>query len=137
MKIPTCGYTRLMARYRYFNCLDALPDPSGPLSVLVSPEAIKDVNEAVRTATHAKPRGAYARFTPKQQAVIGEYTSLHDDQVAIRHFLKLLEVEWKVSSVQTWKGMSNSEISCKYLSCTANGKVARGLAKGSTLFPSS
>ncbi len=34
--------------YRYFQTVDALPDTSGPLS---APAAIKDANEAVRSAT--------------------------------------------------------------------------------------
>ena len=45
----------------------------------------------------------YAKFTPKQQAAIGEYASLHGNQAAICHFSKKLGVEMKVTSVQTWK----------------------------------
>ena len=93
-----------MALYQYFQPLDGLPDPSGPLSASVSPAAIKDANEAVRSATRSKPRGKYAKFTPEQQAVIGEYASLDGNQAAIRHFSKKLGVEMKVTSVQTWKG---------------------------------
>ncbi len=37
--------------YRYFQTVDALPDTSGPLSASLSPAAIKDANEAVRSAT--------------------------------------------------------------------------------------
>ena len=43
------------------------------------------------------------KFTPEQQAAIGKYASLHSNQVAIRHFSKKLEVERKVTLVQTWK----------------------------------
>jgi len=43
------------------------------------------------------------KFTPEQQAAIGKYASLHSNQVAIRHFSKKLEVEMKVTLVQTWK----------------------------------
>ena len=64
---------KAMALYQYFQPLDGLPDPSGE----------------------------YAKFTPEQQAVIGEYDSLHGNQVAIRHFSKKLGVEMKVTSVQT------------------------------------
>ena len=62
-----------MALYQYFQPSDGLPDPSGPLSASVSPAVIKDANEAVRSATRSKPRGKYAKFTPKQQPAIGKY----------------------------------------------------------------
>ncbi len=78
--------------YRYFQTVDALPDTSGPLSASFSPAAIKDATEAVRSATRVtKPRGKYAKFTPEQQAAIGEYASLHGNQVAIRRVSKQLE----------------------------------------------
>ncbi len=65
--------------------MDALPDTSGPLSASLSPAAIKDANEAVRSATRVtKPR---AKFTPGQQAAIA---SLHGNQAAIRHVSKQL-----------------------------------------------
>ncbi len=77
--------------YRYFQTVDALPDTSRPLSASLSPAAIKDPNEAVRSATRVtKPRGKYAKFTPEQQAAIGEYASLHSNQAAIRRVLKQL-----------------------------------------------
>ena len=70
-----------MALCRYFKPLDAgaVPDPSRPLSAHVSPGAIKDANEAVRNASQgsSKLRGKYAKFTPEQNASIGEYASLH------------------------------------------------------------
>ena len=66
---------------RYFKPLDAgtVPDPSRRLSAHVSPEAIKDANEAVRNASQgsSKLRGKYAKFTPEQNASICEYASLH------------------------------------------------------------
>ncbi len=74
--------------HRYFQTVDALPDTSGPLSASLSPAAIKDANEAVRSATRVtKPR---AKFTPEQQAAIDEYASLHGNQAAIRHVSKQL-----------------------------------------------
>ncbi len=57
--------------YRYFQTVDALPDTSGPLSASLSPAAIKDVNEAVRSATRVtKPRGKnmpYLRPSSRQR----------------------------------------------------------------------
>ena len=40
---------KTMALYQYFQPSDSLPDPSGPLSTSISPAAIKDANEAVRS----------------------------------------------------------------------------------------
>ena len=37
-----------MALYRYFQPLNALPDPSGLLPAHVNPAALKDGNETVR-----------------------------------------------------------------------------------------
>ena len=62
--------------------LDGFPDPSVLLSLSVSPAVIKDANEAVTSPTRSKPRGKYAKFTPEQQAAIGEYGSLYCKQVA-------------------------------------------------------
>lgn len=55
--IPTRGSgDKAMALYQYFQPSDDLPDSSGPLSASVSPAAIIDANEAVRSATQSKPR---------------------------------------------------------------------------------
>ena len=51
--------------------------------------------------------------TPKQQAAIGEYASLHGNQAAIHHFPKTFGVEMKITSVQTLKGKYLAEISRK------------------------
>ena len=68
--------------------------PSGALSSAVSPAAIKDANEAVKSALTppSKSRGAYAKYTPEQQATIGKYASLNDNKAAVRHFSKKLGV---------------------------------------------
>ena len=79
----------LMALYRYFVAAeDVLPRPSGTLSSSISPAAIKQANEAVKSALTpvSKARGAYSKYTPEQQAMMGEYASLHDNQAAVRHF---------------------------------------------------
>ena len=57
-----------------------------------------------------KQRGSYCKFTPDQQAVIGKYAAMHDNQAAIRHFSKDLEVELKTNSVQTWKRTYQAEV---------------------------
>ena len=81
-------------------------NPNGSLSASVSPAAIKEANEAVKSVTSegkSKRRGSYAKFSPEQQAAIGKYASLHGNQAAVRHFSKQLEVELKLTSVHTWK----------------------------------
>ena len=103
-----------MALYQYLQPLDTLPGPIGRLSSSISRSAIKDANKAVRSVTHATtPREGYAKFTPEQQAAIGEYASLQGNQAAIRHFTEQLGVELKVSSGQTWKGNYQAKISRK------------------------
>ena len=50
--ILTCGSgDTVISLYQYFQPSDGLPDPSGPLSVSVSPVAIKDANKAVTTTS--------------------------------------------------------------------------------------
>ena len=66
-----------IALHRYFNAVDILPAPNGALSSAISPAAIKDAIEAVRSALTlaSKTRGPYSRHTPKHQAMIDEYAS--------------------------------------------------------------
>lgn len=93
-----------------------LPDPNGALSASVSPAVIKEANEAVKSVTSerkGKRRGSYAKFTPEQQAAIGKYASLNGNKAAVRHYSKHLEVDLKVTSVQTWKTKYLSELNRK------------------------
>ena len=50
----------------------------------------------------------------EQHTAIGEYASLHGNQVAICHFTKQLGFELKFSLVQTWKGKYQAEISRRW-----------------------
>ena len=105
-----------MSLYRYFAKSSKLPDPNGELSASVSPAAIKEANEAVRSVTcerKSKRRGSYSKFSPEQQAEIGKYASLNGNQAAIRHFSKQLGIELKVTSVQTWKTKYVAELNRK------------------------
>jgi hypothetical protein len=103
-----------MALYKYFKPSGSLPDPRGQLSAVMSPEAIKEANEAVEKAATSrrkgKQRGSYAKFTPDQQAAIGKYAAVHGNQAAIQHFSKDLEVELKTNSVQSWKRKYQAEV---------------------------
>ena len=59
--------------------------PLGHLSSSVNPATIKAANEAVRESTLTptlKSRGTYAKYIPVQQAMIGEYASMHSNPVA-------------------------------------------------------
>lgn len=103
-----------MALYRYFKTADSvLPAPTGSLSTSISPAAIKDANEAVKSAVtpRSKSRGAYAKHTPEQQAAIGKYASMHGNKAAVRHFSKKLGVDVRESSVRTWKLKYRAEVS--------------------------
>ena len=65
--------------------------PTGSLSTSISPAAIKDANEAVKSAVtpRSKSRGAYAKHTPEQQAAIGKYASMHGNKAAVRHLTRV------------------------------------------------
>ena len=81
-----------MALYRYFKTADSvLPAPTGSLSTSISPAAIKDANEAVKSAVtpRSKSRGAYAKHTPEQQAAIGKYASMRGNKAAVRHLTRV------------------------------------------------
>ena len=115
-----CSFEVLtMSLYSYFakaSKQSQLPDPNGALSASVSPAVIKGANKAVMSESSekkSKRRGSYAKFSPEQQAAIGKYASLNGNQVVIRHFSKQLEVELKVTSVQTWKTKYLAKLSRK------------------------
>ena len=98
-----------MSSYSYFakaSKQPELPDPNGALSATVSPATITEANKAVKSVMcerKRKLRGSCTKFSPEQQAVIGKYASLNGNQAAILYFSKQLEVELKVTTVQTWK----------------------------------
>ena len=53
--------------------------------------ANEDVRESALTPT-SRSRGAYAKYTPVQQVMMGECASMHSNQVAVCHFSKKLGV---------------------------------------------
>ena len=77
-----------MVLYHYFKPADnIIPSPTVHLSSSISPATIKTASEAVRESAlipTSKSRGAYAKFTPAQQAKIGKYASMHGDLEAVR-----------------------------------------------------
>ena len=79
--------TVTVSLYSYFAEASKRSDLPNPNGSLVSPAAIKEANEAVKSVTSegkSKRRGSYAKFSPEQQAAIGKYASLHGNQAAIR-----------------------------------------------------
>ena len=94
----------------------SLPNPRGQLPAVMSPEVIKEANEAVEKAATSrrkgKQRGSYTKLTPDQLAAIEKYAAMHGNQAAIRHFSKDREVELK--TVQTWKRKYQVEVDCRW-----------------------
>ena len=50
-----------MALYKYFKPVSSLPDPRGQLSAVMSPEVIKEANEAVEKAATSGRKGQAER----------------------------------------------------------------------------
>ena len=90
-----------------------LPDPNGPLSAVVPPEAIQDDNDAYakafssRNHTREHPferkQGFYIRLTPVQQAQIAKHAFTFGNQAAIRRYAREFHTEIKDSAVSMWK----------------------------------
>ena len=100
-----------------------LPDPNGPLSAVVPPEAIRDANDAYsktcsplssRNHTRDRPmerkRGVYAKLTPVQQAQTAKHAFAFGNQAAIRRYAREFRSEIKDSSVSTWKAKYVAEM---------------------------
>ena len=67
--------------YHYFKSNSPLPSPNGPLSREVPAIAISEANKEVAKVLKdsedkdgVKRRGAYLKYTPKDKAMIGNYT---------------------------------------------------------------
>ena len=102
-----------MALYCYFKPADdVLPSPMRHISSSVSTAMVRAANVVVKEGAltpSLKSRGAYAIYTPTQQTKIGEYSLIHGNLAAVRHFLKELEAEIKESSVRIWKAKYRAE----------------------------
>ena len=102
-----------MALYQYFQPVDNLPDPKGPLSLTV--KGITKLNEAVQSVAakaHSK-RHSHIKTMLEQQAKIAEHSMLHDNPAAILHFLNEMNLDLKKSSIRTWKAKYLAEIDQK------------------------
>ena len=92
-----------MSLYSYFaeaSKQSVLPNPNGSLSASVSPTAIKEANEAVKTRERASRKGV--RLSSNLSSCCNQQVCL-STQAAIRHFSKQLDVIFSPS-----RGMSVS-----------------------------
>ena len=63
---------------RYFKKNSDLPDPTGPLSSTVPPNAIETANKLVKEAeSKGSQRGQYNRFTPNVTPMVATLTPIN------------------------------------------------------------
>jgi len=100
-----------------------LPDPNGPLSAAVPPEAIRDANDAyakdcppLSSRNHdrehpvERKRGSYVRLMPLQHTQIAKHAPAFANKAAIRKYAREFQTEIKDSSVSTWKAKYVNEM---------------------------
>lgn len=77
-----------MALLKYLKPISKFPDPTGPLSDLMSPRKITECNEKVADVldTPKTPRGKYMSFSPSGRAEIGHFASVHGPSSTIKRF---------------------------------------------------
>ena len=75
------------------NCLECLPDASGPLALAMPSGSIASANSSVEKAlkqTEAKkPRGEYKVYTAKERAEIGKRAAVYGITSTIRYYRKI------------------------------------------------
>ena len=111
-----------MSLYRYFKTVWRLSSPQGTIAVFHKPSAVKNANAAVRSALTpaSKSRGAYAKYTPEQQAMIGaSHHRLHSKWRLISH----VSQTWNVKTTE-WCARDTYVISTK-----GHGQLGRVDAK--------
>ena len=73
-----------------------LPDPAGPLSLLLPSSAIEEANVAVASIRRQEEesskstRGPYLKLSDEIRAKIGKYSCENGDSAAARHFMDVL-----------------------------------------------
>ena len=97
----------------------SLPDPNGPLSSTVKPQAIESANKKVSAllASDSCPkddgsgpsRGPYMKFSPEQKAQVARYAMESGNKQAIVRYSKQWGVDLKESTVRTWKSKYEEE----------------------------
>ena len=124
-----------MALYRYFKLADnVLPSPIGDDASSVSPATIRAANEAVNESAitpFSKSRGAYAKYTPLQQAKICDFTSVHGNLAAVRHFVIFSTV---IDTCQLARSRRRRDYMAWISACHIRGMVNSGHAKRENFF---
>ena len=87
----------------------SLPDPNGPLSSTLEPQAKENANQMISalfaskcSSKHASgsSRGPYMKFTPEQKAQVARYAIESGNKQAIVRYSKQLGVDIKESTVR-------------------------------------
>ena len=110
----------IMALLKYFSVQSkSLPDPNGPLSSKVQPQAIESANKKVSAllAFDSSPkddgsgpsRGPYMKFSPEQKAQVARYAMESGNKQAIVRYSKQWGDDLKESTVRTWKSKYEEE----------------------------
>ena len=109
-----------MALLAYFKktpkpAIDALPSPTGPLSLKMQASCIEAANKRVaeelqrtggasssESGTKSTKRGVYQKYTPQEKAEISSYAAMHGTTAAIRHYKgRFPQLKW--TTVNDWR----------------------------------
>ena len=109
-----------MALLAYFKktpkpAIDALPSPTGPLSLKMQSSCIEAANKRVteelqrtggasssESGTKSTKRGVYQKYTPQEKAEISSYAAMHETTAAIRHYKgRFPQLKW--TTVNDWR----------------------------------
>ena len=104
--------------FRYFKASSSspqivLPHPDGPLSCEVPSTAISGANKEVEEVIMAsrdssKKRGSYQKYTPKQQATIGNYALINGTSATLRRYAVEFP-DLKYTTVCEWRNAISSQ----------------------------
>ena len=83
-----------LKRHDTKNCLECLPDASGPLAIAMPSGSITAANSTVervfkQTPEANKPRGEYQVYTAKERAEIGKRAAVYGITSTIRYYRKI------------------------------------------------
>lgn len=105
-----------MSLYRFFQPANNLPkpanlpNPSGPLSSIIPPQANAEVSSTLDKEAAGKKRGPYLKLSKKMKAKIGKYASENGDVAAVKHFS---DFSVKQSTVNDYKKAYYKELNRK------------------------
>jgi len=108
-----------MSLFNYFKRKKAgaetlLPEPGGPLSLIIPSsriEAVKPLVEKACDEGSSSKRGGYEKFSADEKTAIGKRAAEHGVTATIRHYSKIYrDRPLKESTVRGWKNHYNQEI---------------------------